>query len=214
MNQTHTVDQIVVVDNDSKDNTLEILSSVSDPRMKIIKNTRNVGFAAGHNIAIQHSNCDYYLVLNPDVELHPDYVFYLVKFMEERLDVGSCTGKLIRMSDQSILDSTGISIYRSRKAVDRGSKQHIDQWADRCEVFGVSGAAAMYRKEMVEDISIDGEFFDELFFAYKEDVDVAWRARILGWKSYYIPDSTAYHERGWKEKGEASKFNHSQAFIY
>jgi GT2 family glycosyltransferase len=58
---------------------------------------------------------------------------------------------------------------------------------------------------MIEDISLDGQFYDESYFAYKEDVDVAWRARLLGWKSYYLAEAKAVHERGWKYEGRRSR---------
>ncbi|WP_436240941.1 glycosyltransferase family 2 protein [Paenibacillus sp. LjRoot56] len=63
----------------------------------------------------------------------------------------------------------------------------------------------MYSRNMINDISLNGEFFDEDFFAYKEDVDVAWRAQLLGWKALYEPTAIVYHERGWKEGGRSSK---------
>ncbi|MBW7455197.1 glycosyltransferase family 2 protein, partial [Paenibacillus sepulcri] len=72
-------------------------------------------------------------------------------------------------------------------------------------IFGVSGAASVYRRRMVEDISMDGQFYDESYFAYKEDVDVAWRAQLLGWKSYYLAEAKALHERGWKYEGRRSR---------
>jgi len=71
-------------------------------------------------------------------------------------------------------------------------------------VFGVSGAAAFYRTAMIRDIAYEGQFFDEEFFAYKEDVDVAWRARHRGWKAWYVPTAKATHARGWKKKSRSS----------
>ncbi|MCP1309725.1 glycosyltransferase family 2 protein [Paenibacillus tyrfis] len=77
-------------------------------------------------------------------------------------------------------------------------------WDEEGDVIGVPGAAALYSSSMVRDVSIDDEFFDEDFFAYKEDVDVAWRSRLLGWKALYCPDAQAFHNRGWK-KGARTK---------
>jgi GT2 family glycosyltransferase len=80
--------------------------------------------------------------------------------------------------------------------LDRGSQEVDDGRFDRDEyVFGATGAAALYRRHMIADISIDGEFFDEDFFAYREDADVAWRAQLLGWRCRYTPSAVAYHVR-------------------
>lgn len=90
------------------------------------------------------------------------------------------------------------TINKARRAFDRGQGKAANAYDNPNEVFGVSGAAALYSSKMIKQISIDGEFFDEDFFAYKEDVDVAWRARIFGWGAAYVPGAIAYHERGWK----------------
>lgn len=190
--------KIVVVDNDSRDETLSILDEFED-RIEVIRNSDNRGFAGGHNQAIRLTDSDFFLVLNPDVVLHRDYVRELVQEMGTRPDIGSATGLLVRSSDPDIVDSTGIVMTRSRRAFDRGQGERTDRWKQPGEVFGVSGAAAMYRRAMAAQIQDGDEFFDEQFFAYKEDVDVAWRARLAGWTAYYVPAARAHHERGWKQ---------------
>lgn len=201
-NQSHPIEQVIVIDNDSKDSTVRVLEELIpqyDERLIVVKNMENRGFAGGHNQAMKMSTSDYYLVLNPDVTLHEDYVAYLVGYLDEHPHIGSGTGKLIRQSSEGIIDSTGLVMHKNRRCFDRGANEPEAEWNQREEVFGVSGAAAVYSKRMVDDISIDGQFFDEQFFAYKEDVDVAWRGQLLGWGAIYIPEAQAYHERGWKE---------------
>lgn len=202
--QSHPIDQIVVIDNASKDNTIEKLDKWSE-KCSVIQNSMNNGFAGGHNQAIQMTNTDYCLILNPDVVLDPDYVLNTIISLKNHTHAGGATGKLLFKANPNHIDSTGLIINRARRAFDRGAHQTSDQFEHREEVFGVSGAAAMYAREMINDISLNGEFFDEDFFAYKEDVDVAWRAQLLGWKAYYEPTAVAYHERGWKEGGRNSK---------
>ncbi|NRF96234.1 glycosyltransferase family 2 protein [Paenibacillus frigoriresistens] len=204
LRQSHPIEQIVVIDNASKDNTIEKLEKWSE-KCSIIKNSMNNGFAGGHNQAIWMTETDYCLILNPDVVLEPDYVLNTIKSLNNHTQAGSATGKLLFKADSSHSDSTGLVINKARRAFDRGADQPSDQFVHAEEVFGVSGAAAMYAREMINDISLNGEFFDEDFFAYKEDVDVAWRAQLLGWKAYYEPTAIAYHERGWKEGGRSSK---------
>ncbi len=110
---------------------------------------------------------------------------------------------LDRLPPEAVIDSTGLSMDAARQARDRGAGEPASRWLDGGEVFGVSGAAAMYRRRMMEHVSIESEFFDETFFAYKEDVDAAWRAELLGWKSLYAPEARALHARGWKEGGRS-----------
>lgn len=196
--QSYLLDQIIIIDNASNDHTLEVVSPYKD-RIIIIRNDINKGFAEAHNQAIALSESDFFLVLNPDVYLDEHYIAQIVNFLGVNPDVGSASGKLLLSSNHSIIDSTGLIMNKSRRAFDRGAGENQDRWNDSAYVFGVSGAAAVFTRSMVLDISIDGQFFDEDFFAYKEDVDVAWRAQILGWKAYYCAEAIAYHARGWKQ---------------
>lgn len=198
MKQTYPIDQVIVIDNDSHDQTQNILREY-DQQVTTIFNQVNVGFAAGHNQAINISKSDYYLVLNPDVILHPDYVYHLVRTIEADSQLGCATGKLLFKQVPKEIDSTGLRFIKSRRAFDRGAGKSSELWNEGGEVFGISAAAALYKSEMVHDVSIEGCFFDEDFFAYKEDVDVAWRSRLLGWKAFYCPEAIAYHDRGWKK---------------
>jgi GT2 family glycosyltransferase len=203
LQQSYPIHQVIVVDNASTDGTLEI-SKEYRHEVTFIENRENRGFAFAHNQAFRLSQGDYILVLNPDVILHPDYVRQIVGYMKDHPHVGSACGKLLLKSSTGVIDSTGLIIKKTRRAFDRGAFQSADMYTKPAEVFGVSGAAAIYRREMIEEISYNGMFFDEDFFAYKEDVDVAWRSQLFGWKAAYVPDAIAYHERGWKE-GSRSK---------
>lgn len=179
--------------------------SPSIPNLVLLENEHNTGFAPAHNQAIAGTTTDYVLVLNPDLTLAPDYISKLIARMEANSRIGSATGKLLLKADHSLVDSTGLRMNKARRAFDRGAGEPADQWNASGEVFGVSGAAAMYSRRMIEDISVEGEFFDADFFAYKEDVDVAWRAGLFGWKAYYDAEAIGYHERGWKTSGRSGK---------
>ncbi|MCK8489225.1 glycosyltransferase family 2 protein [Paenibacillus sp. MBLB2552] len=203
LKQTYPIDQILVIDNASKDGTADRVSSyikdLGQPRVQFVPNLSNSGFAPAHNQGIRMTQSDYVLVLNPDVELGAEYVERIVKLMDRHREVGSATGLLLLKSSPDIVDSTGLLMNGIWRAVDRGAGEPATKWGESGEVFGVSGAAAVYRRAMIEEISMQGEFFDEDFFAYKEDVDVAWRANLLGWKAYYCADALATHARGWKK---------------
>ncbi|MCU6709204.1 glycosyltransferase family 2 protein [Paenibacillus sp. J5C_2022] len=197
---------IVIVDNASADRTLEAIREHQSAALPInlIRNTVNNGFAGGQNQAIRATDSDYVLVLNPDVRLEPDYVEKLIAWMEQHPKTGSATGQLVLEDRPDLIDSTGLAMGLSRNAKDRGAGEAAANWSQSGEVFGVSGAASMYSRRMIDEISLDGEFFDEQFFAYKEDVDVAWRAQRLGWKSQYVSSAKAVHARGWKKGGRSS----------
>lgn len=193
--------EIVVVDNNSTDGTRDILERYEE-RCKIVLNNTNAGFAAAQNQAIQFSRGNWILTLNPDVLLMPYFIQALLE--AGRLDnrIGTVCGKLLAMSpDFDIdakprVDSTGIYFTPNLRHLDRGSRQ-IDNghYLKREYVFGATAAAALYRRTMIDDISINGEFFDTEFFVYREDADVAWRQQIMGWRCLYTPYARGYHVR-------------------
>lgn len=193
--------EVIVIDNNSTDGTRDILERYED-RCTIIYNDRNAGFAAAQNQAIRLARGNWVLTLNPDVLLMPYFIQALLE--AGRLDnrIGTVCGKLLVMSpDFNIdakprVDSTGIYFTPYLRHLDRGSRQ-IDNghYLKREYVFGATAAAALYRREMIDDISIDGEFFDSDFFVYREDADVAWRAQLMGWRCLYTPYARGYHVR-------------------
>ncbi len=193
--------EVMVVDNASSDETDKLLRSVAS-RWQVIYNDRNVGFAAGQNQAIRASRGEWVLCLNPDVVLRPDFVRQLVTAGEAHPEAGSLCGKLLRWDPaasehkSSILDSTGIYFTRNMRHLDRGAEERDSGQYDRTQyVFGASGAAAMFRRNFIEAVSVEGQFFDEEFFSFREDGDLAWRSQVMGWKCLYTPAAVAWHVR-------------------
>lgn len=201
---SYPIERIIVIDNASSDNSCGVVRRYKD-MVLLVENKSNVGFAQGQNQAIALTSSDYVLTLNPDVVLDTDYLGTLISVMEKDRRIGSATGQLVLGSDPSIIDSTGIEMGKTRRVWDRGGGDPVSEWAESGEQFGVSAAAAVYARRMIEDIKLDGQFFDETYFAYKEDVDVAWRAKLLGWKAYYAAEAKASHGRGWKYEGRKSR---------
>jgi len=179
--QTHRNVELIVVDNGSSDGSAEHAT---------IRNETNTGFAHAANQGIAAAKGDFVLLVNPDAYLTPEYVERLLHGIG---DAGAATGKLMRAVGTQIkptdaIDSMGIRMTRTGR--------HFDIDYDTSgEVFGVSGAAPLYSMAFIRDVSIDGEFFDEDFFAYREDADVAWRGRLFGWRAVVVPDAIAYHVR-------------------
>ncbi len=194
--------EVVVVDNASNDGTLDVLATFG-ARIRVIRNTRNVGFAAAQNQAIAASCGAWVLTLNPDVLLTPGFISRLVAAGRLDARAGTVCGKLLSIGagfvppEKPLLDSTGIYFTPAMRHFDRGWHEPDDGRYNRMEyVFGASAAAALYRREMIRDVSHPGgEFFDPDFFAYREDADVAWRAQLLGWRCIYTPLAVGYHVR-------------------
>jgi len=194
--------EVVVVDNASRDGSAEIAR-----RHRVVSRVEasaaNVGFAAGQNRAIGLTRSPWVLTLNPDVVLGEGFLAVLgARARAADVRLGTLCGKLLRLGDDlrpvdpPLIDSTGIVFTRAFRHLDRGSGD-LDrgQWEREEQVFGASAAAALYRRDMIEDVAIGGEFFDEAFFAYREDADVAWRARLFGWDCLYVPSAVGYHVR-------------------
>jgi GT2 family glycosyltransferase len=192
---------IVVVDNASTDSTAEVLEGYRES-IRIIWNSRNVGFAEAQNQAIRSTGAEWILALNPDVLMEPGFIRGLVDAGELDSGAGAVCGKLLSIGPgfqplaKRLIDSTGIYFTPSMRHFDRGWHEPDGKRFGRPEyVFGACAAAALYRREMIDDISVDGDFFDPDFFSYREDADVAWRAQLLGWRCIYTPAAVAYHVR-------------------
>jgi GT2 family glycosyltransferase len=208
--QDHLDLEVIVVDNASDDGTRERLQRV-ESQWQVIYNNENVGFAAGQNQAIRASRGNYVLCLNPDVVLAPDFITQLTQAAAKHPDAGALCGKLLRwdptpdstdtalLNDRRkthIIDSTGIYFTPNMRHLDRGAEEIDRGQYDQVQyVFGATGAAAFFRRDFIDDVAVEGEFFDEEFFAFREDGDLAWRAQLMGWKCLYIPTAVAWHVR-------------------
>ncbi|KKR56970.1 MAG: Glycosyl transferase family protein [Candidatus Uhrbacteria bacterium GW2011_GWF2_40_263] len=216
--QTFQEYRILIIDNGSTDGTITFLQE-HYPEIMILRNAKNLGFTTAHNqgirYAIEHwsqtalENC-FILVTNPDTLWTPTFLEELMKEAELHLQAGSFGGKLFRAFSENgadeifketvhsdILDSTGLRAHHNRTFTDRGAGE-LDQgqYDDYQDVFGHSGALVFYRASALQDTRFEDEFFDQDFFAYKEDIDLAWRFQQKGWESRYVPKAVAYHYRG------------------
>lgn len=209
--QTFTDYSVHVVDNASTDSTLVSLERWRDRDIRVTVNANNEYFARAQNAAIRRSDSRYVLTLNPDVVLRPPFLQAVVGAMEAFPSIGSVNGKLLlppagipldSLADQApaaetLIDGAGIMMLRSRRPYLRGNREpHGVACLEGAPIFGVDAAAGLYRRTMLEDLAIDGEYFDEDFVIYREDVDLAWRAQIQGWDSRYEPSALAFHQRG------------------
>lgn len=204
---------VVVVDHDPHDPGDEARAALAraHPEVEWV-HAANGGYAAGANRVIEVAlarvpGLDFVLLLNPDVELEAAFAGALLGELDGRPDVALASGKLLRPGARTI-DSAGIEQRRSRRFHDRGSEEPDDgRYGEVETVFALSGAALMLRRAALPALAIDGEVFDEDFFTYHEDTDLAWRARNLGWRCLYVPAARAIHVRGWRrgERGRVAR---------
>ena len=198
--QTYKEWELIVVDNGSQDGSAELVRR-SFPEAKLIAGSQNLGFARAANLGLGVSRGKWLLFLNPDVRLERDWLEKALPAFKISPRIGMVTGKILRF-DRRTIDSTGQSLSRSRRAKERGyGEADRGQYDQAGFVFSVCGAVAFYSREMVEGVRLNGEFMDEDFFAFYEDLDVSWRANRLGWRGYYVPEAVAYHYRGGSQKG-------------
>lgn len=199
--QTHVERELIVIDNASSDSSPALTGPLAT---RLIRNDTNRGFSAAVNQGIAAAKGDFVLLVNPDCFLQPRYIAELVSALDaagERF--GMATGTLLQAEGEGIrptgtIDSMGIRMTRTGRHLDIGQGLPAEEPlvpANATEVFGVSGAAALYRMSFLRDVAAGGEIFDEDFFAYREDADLAWRGQLLGWRALHAPGAVAAHVR-------------------
>lgn len=207
--QTYTDFQCVVIDNASSDGSPEWVEQ-NRPEVILIRNNGNEWYCGGHNIGIDRTESDLVMLLNSDVFIDPTFLEEMIAHLDRDDRLGGVQGKLWKIldgstqappSDQRYIDTTGILMTQSRRNFDRHQEQFDHGQFDLPgPVFGPDGSAPLYRRSMLEDIAIDGEYFDESFKIYRDVVDLSWRARSRGWTFDYVPTATGYHVRGFSPK--------------
>lgn len=192
--------KVYVFDNNSQDQTKEIVSRY--PEVTLITASRNIGFSGGHNAVFALVDTEYVVCVNPDVVLTPDFLRVIADATTRYPKSASLGGKLIRANGlnqhhkSGIVDCTGLQRALWGSITNRGEGKSDDGSYDTEHVvFGHSGALVVYRMSAVQSVSHGGEYFDNDFFAYKEDADLAWRLQRAGYTAHYIPKAIAYHER-------------------
>jgi hypothetical protein len=179
--------EIIFVDNNSSDGSADYVRE-HYPSVTLIETGKNLGFAGGTNAGIRAARGDCILTLNNDTITDPHFIENLVRPMATDPRLGMCASKMLFPDGR--INSTGICISRSGAAWDRGIfEQDSGQYETEEEVFGPCAGAALYRRAMLDETGL----FDEDFFIFMEDVDLAFRARLAGWKCMYVPTARVTH---------------------
>jgi hypothetical protein len=184
--------EVIVVDNGSADGSPEMVEQ-DFPRVRLIRNNENRGFCAANNQGIKVSKAQFVALLNNDAEAAPGWLEALLHALEARPEYGMAASKILVWEDSGRIDKAGHLIYPDGQNRGRGSGEPDRGQYDRIEeTLWPDGCAALYRKEMLEQIG----GFDEDFFAYADDAELGLRARIAGWRCVYTPAAVVRHHRG------------------
>ena len=187
--QTHQPIELLVADNASTDGSLELLARAY-AEVRVIRLDRNYGFTGACNAGLRAGQGEVLVLLNNDTRVEPGWLAALVETAESDSTVGMCASKMLFADHPDMINSTGISLDPVGIAWDRGGGERDDlQEQKPIEVFGPCGGAALYRRAMLDQIGL----FDEDLVAYLEDLDLAWRARLAGWRCLYVPSARVYH---------------------
>ena len=191
--------EVIVADNDSCDGSLELMQELF-PNVKTLSFEKNFGFTGGYNRAFKEIDCEYFVLINSDIEVSEDWLRPLVEWMDSHPDCGACAPKLHSWQEREKfeyagaagghIDKFGFPFCRGRvmKRVEKDNGQY-DSPAD---VLWATGACLLVRSSVYENLG----GLDERFFAHMEEIDLCWRMQLEGWKVTVVPQSVVYHVGG------------------
>lgn len=178
--------EILVVDNGSSDGSVEWLKSHQYPTIFLEENT---GFSGAVNVGIKASKTPFVLLLNNDTEVESDFIGEMIKAIRRSDKIFAVSSKMVQMYHKELMDDAGDMYSVLGWAYQRGVGRSSKGYNREREVFSACAGAAIYRREVFEQIG----YFDEMHFAYLEDIDVCYRAKIFGWHNRYCPTAVVYH---------------------
>ena len=186
--QTYDSYEVIVVDNGSTDQSCDYIKD-NFPEVHIINLWENYGFSAAVNVGIKTCRGEYVALLNNDTEVDPNWLKALVHCLEQDKRIFAVSSKMIRFHQRDIIDDAGEQYTLVGWAFKRGEGLSGDKYDRDEEIFSACGGAACYRKSVFDKIG----YFDERFFAYIEDVDISYRARIHGYRNVFCSKAIVYH---------------------
>lgn len=213
---------IVVADNASTDGSVDFMRE-RFPKIRLIENGSNGGFATGYNLALRQIEAEYFVLLNSDIEVTPRWIEPVIELMDADKQIAACQPKILSYHEKDKFEYAGASggfIDRYGYPFCRGRVfQHLEedkgQYDDNCEVFWATGACMFVRA----DLYLNHGGLDDSFFAHMEEIDFCWRMKNLGYKVYCCPRSKVYHIGGGTlPKGSARKtylnFRNNLSLLY
>ena len=193
---------IIIVDNGSTDASPGIIKGFMSPRLRLIRLDKNYGFSRAVNEGIKASDSEYVILLNNDTVVMPDFVDKLAKAIEADDKIFSVNARMLKMSEPEKLDSAGDLYCALGWAFARGKDKQASLYDKRSDIFSACAGAAIYRRSVFDEIG----YFDEEHFAYLEDVDIGYRARINGYRNVYEPEAAVLHAGSGSSGSRYNKF--------
>ena len=188
--QTEQDFELIIIDNASTDESLAIAESyVGRERYTLIKNNVNTGFSAAVNAGIKIAKGKYAVMFNNDAFAEPQWLEKLIETAEQDDKIFAVQSLMIRHFERDICDDAGDYVTIFGWACKRGDGFYARRYSKNKRIFSACGGASLYRKSILDEIG----YFDELFFAYFEDVDLSWRANSLGYKNRLCAEAKCYH---------------------
>ena len=180
--------EVILVDNGSKDGSVE-WTKEHYPEVRVIALAENTGFCGGVNTGIRASKAEYVLLLNNDTIVLPGFITELVCAIEKAPDIFSCQAKMLQIQDNSKMDDAGNFYCALGWAFADGKGKPESNYQEEREIFASCAGAAIYRKKILDQIGL----FDEEHFAYLEDVDIGYRAKLYGYRNLFCPTAKVLH---------------------
>lgn len=192
--------EIIFVDNASTDGSLEYVKS-NYPKIIIIENASNLGFAQANNIGYKKCKGEYILFLNNDTKVKKNFLTKLVAGIEGKPDIAGAQSKILHMNNPSLLDSVGAFLTSSGFLLHYGfCKKDSPKYNKIIDIYTAKGASMLFKKSVLDKVRIGSEVFDSRYFAYFEETDLCHRVWLAGYRIIFLPDSVIFHNVGGTSK--------------
>lgn len=189
---SNEIGEVIIVDNGSSDGSQEFIRNYRekvDFPIVLIENSQNLGFAEAVNQGISKARHDYVFSLNNDTVVEKSAILELLNLLNTDERIFSASSKMVQFNNPELIDDAGDDYTLLAYTKKRGNNQNLNKFIEVSEVFSSCAGAALYRKDLLEELG----GFDSEFFAYMEDVDLGYRARINGYKNLFCPNAVVYH---------------------
>lgn len=217
LEQKEVQNEVIIVDNaplnESRKYINLLMETYSDFNIHYYPQENNLGYSGGANFGINVSQYENVCILNADIYLTTTYTYRILDELYKSKNTAGATGKILKYDFEknhqtNFIDTTGIQLEKNFKAYDRGQGE-VDrgQYDNIEEIFGICGAIAIFKKDILRQVAFKNEYFDEDFIAYKEDVDLCWRLNNLDFKLLYVPAAIGFHGRGMEKISGQGLYN-------
>ena len=201
--------EVIVADNASTDDSLSLLAR-DYPEVRVIRLDRNLGFTGACNAGLRAARGDYLILLNNDTEAAPGWLAEVAAAFERHPEAGIVASKMLLFDRRDVLHTAGDIFKTDGTPGNRGVWQEDRGQFTEGYVFSANGGSAAYRRMMLDQIGL----LDDDFYFSCEDVDLAWRAQLTGWKAVYTPRAAVYHKLSASGGGVTASFHDGRNFIY